>query len=354
MANLSEQITKNSHTDVLIVGAGLSGLMAARVLQEKGRRVTIVDKGRGVGGRLATRRIGPGRADHGAQFFTVRSPKFRTWTDKWLAEEIVFRWSTGWSDGSLGTVASPDGYPRYAVRGGMNNLAKHLAKDLDTRVNVRIQEARPIENGWQVRSEDGRLFTSQALLLTPPVPQSLALLDTRGNCLSSADRRALERIEYAPCMAGLFWVDGSVQLPEPGAVQRPEAAISWIANNRQKGISPDAEIVTVHAGPAHSRLLWNETEASALSSLQSALQPFLDPTARIIAAQLKRWRYALPTTIHPDPCLLASRLAPLVFAGDAFGSPRVEGAALSGLAASSAIESSLFTFEGEGRPNKTG
>jgi predicted NAD/FAD-dependent oxidoreductase len=358
MAKRSEQITKTLHTDVLIVGAGLSGLMAARVLQKRGRRVTVVDKGRSVGGRLATRRIGPGRADHGAQFFTVRSPKFRAWTEKWLAEETIFQWSTGWSDGSLVTAASPDSYPRYAVRGGMNNLAKRLAKDLDTRVNVRIQEVRPIENGWQVRSEDGRLYTSQALLLTPPVPQSLALLDTGGTCLSSADRQALERVEYAPCMAGLFWVDGSVQLPEPGAVQSPEAPVSWIANNRQKGISPDADIVTVHAGPAHSRLLWNETEAAALSSLQSALQPFLDPIARIIEAQLKRWRYAMPTTIHSDPCLLASGLSPLVFAGDAFGGPRVEGAALSGLAAAAAIEFSLSTSQGAGeteqnRPNLT-
>ena len=173
------------------------------------------------------------------------------------------------------------------------------------------------------------------------MPQSLVLLDAGRTSISSADRQALERIEYAPCLAGLFWVDGLVQLPEPGAVQHPEAAISWIANNQQKGISPDAAIVTVHAGPAHSRQLWNETETLALSNLQSALQPFLDPTAKIIEAQLKRWRYALPVTIHPDPYLLASGLPSLVFAGDAFAGPRVEGAALSGLAAATAIESSL-------------
>jgi hypothetical protein len=235
----------------------------------------------------------------------------------------------------------------------MNSLAKHLAQGLDIRLNIRINQVMPAENGWQAQSEDGQFYTSQALLLTPPVPQSLALLDAGQTSLSSADRQALEKIAYAPCLAGLFWVDGSIQLPEPGAIQRPEAPISWIANNQQKGISPEAPIVTVHAGPAHSRQLWHQPETLARSSLQSALQPFLAPTARIIEAQLVRWRYALPTTIHPAPCLLASGLAPLVFAGDAFGEPRIEGAALSGLAAAAAIEASTPSLQARVNSDET-
>ena len=39
--------------------------------------ILIVEKSRSVGGRLATRRIGEGKADHGAQFFTVRSPELQ-------------------------------------------------------------------------------------------------------------------------------------------------------------------------------------------------------------------------------------------------------------------------------------
>ena len=70
-------------TDILVVGAGLAGLMAAQTLQHQGRRVVVVDKGHSVGGRLATRRIGPGRADYGAQFFTIRSPEFQTLAEPW-------------------------------------------------------------------------------------------------------------------------------------------------------------------------------------------------------------------------------------------------------------------------------
>ncbi|MBE0566903.1 MAG: NAD(P)-binding protein [Krumholzibacteria bacterium] len=58
--------------DVLVVGAGMSGLMAAQTLTDQGVRVLVLEKDSSVGGRLATRRIGGGRADQGAQFFTAR------------------------------------------------------------------------------------------------------------------------------------------------------------------------------------------------------------------------------------------------------------------------------------------
>ena len=57
-------------SDVLIVGAGLAGLLAANALQAAGQTVRVVEKARGVGGRLATWRLGPGRGDYGAQFFS--------------------------------------------------------------------------------------------------------------------------------------------------------------------------------------------------------------------------------------------------------------------------------------------
>ena len=112
--------------DTLIIGAGLSGLLAARTLAGAGHDVTVLDKGRGPGGRLATRRMGDATLDHGAQFFTVRSEPFAAMVHGWQAAGLVYEWCRGFLPGG-------DGFPRYAVHGGMNALAKHLAIGLDVR-----------------------------------------------------------------------------------------------------------------------------------------------------------------------------------------------------------------------------
>lgn len=323
--------------DVLIIGAGMAGLMAAYMLQkESDLAVLVLDKGRGVGGRMATRRIDGGRADHGAQFFTVRHERFQNWVDRWDDQGLVYEWSYGWSDGSVLPRAS-DGHPRYAVDGGMAALPTLLARDLDVRYPVRIQCVERRNGSWAARADDGEEYIASALVLTPPVPQSLRLLDAGNVRLADDDRAALERIEYAPCLAGLFHVTGGVHLPEHGAVQRPDADITWIADNTRKGISPDARIITVHAGPEYSAEHYDDPDEEILQSLRAGVDVFSTPDTKILEAQLKRWRYALPTTLHDERCLTAHHLPLLVFAGDAFKEPRVEGAALSGLTAADTL-----------------
>lgn len=326
-------------TDVLIVGAGIAGLMAAQVLRDHGIKSVMVDKGRSAGGRLATRRIGPGVADHGAQFFTVRTEEFQAYVDQWVSEGLVFEWSRGWSDGSL-TVAR-DGHPRYAVRGGVNKLAKRLADGLDVRVSTRVKSLEVTASGWQARDENDALYIADGVLLTPPVPQSLEILQASAVELTAPDQQALEKITYDPSLTVMLWLDNSAGLPAPGAVQRHNANLYWIADNKRKGISPDAVVITAQASASYSRQLWEAPDERILSSLRVSLMPFFGEDMKIMEAQLKRWRYAQPTQVYPEPCLQAANLPPLVFAGDAFGAPRVEGAATSGLAAGHTLVEAL-------------
>ncbi len=333
-------MTQGRATDAVIVGAGLAGLMAARVLADAGKRVLLLDQGRSVGGRMATRRIGGGAADHGAQFFTVRDPEFSAFVTRWLAEGIVFEWSRGWSDGSLNTTR--DGHPRYAVRGGMNALAQQLAQNLNTRVKVNVVSVKSLgADGWQVEDESGATQRARAILLTPPVPQSLTLIDDGGVALSASDRAALEEIKYYRSLTGLFVLDRELRLPSPGAIQRPYANIRWIADNKRKGISPGAVVITAQAGAVYSSQLWERTDEEILAAFRVDLLPVLGE-AKILEAQLKRWLYAQPNNHYAERFLVAAdQPAPLVFAGDAFGGPRIEGACLSGLAAGRALLEAL-------------
>lgn len=324
--------------DILIVGAGLSGLMAATTLMEQGSaaRILIVDKGRSVGGRLATRRfnvgrLGPGRADHGAQFMTVREADFQRHVDRWLADGVAYKWSNGWGPNF-------DGYPRYAMRDGFNALAKYLAARLtengvEIRTGVRLATvAENDEMGWQAMDEEGAVYRADQLVITSPVPQTLALLDAGSVVLDPADRAALDKLIYAPCLCGLFWIDGETTFEEPGMALNPDEVVSWMADNQRKGISPDARLVTVHANPTYSGANYDAADEEIEPVLRASLQPFLSAGSTIVEAQIKRWRYAQPLQMYPERFLKAKSLPPLYFGGDIFGGPKVEGAALSGMA----------------------
>ncbi len=330
----------NHKHDVLIVGAGITGLLAAHQLQQAGLKILVVDKGRSVGGRMATRRIGPGKADHGAQFFSVRTAEFQRLVDNWLANEAIFVWSHGWSNGSI-DKDNRDGHPRYAAYGGMTRIPKHLAQRLPVQLETHLARISPWEAGWEALDKNGQRFLSRALILTPPVPQSLALLAAGNTPLQRNDQSSLTRLAYAPCLCGLVWVEGKVYLPEPGALQRPFHPISWIANNQQKGISPDATLITIHGNPIFSETHYDAPDAEIIELLLAALRPHLAKDTRLQEIQLKKWRYALPTALFPKRTLVAQELPPLVFAGDAFKEPRIEGAALSGLDAATIIQQLL-------------
>lgn len=326
--------------DVLIVGAGLAGLSAARALGEAGLRVVVLDEGGQPGGRLATRALGAGWGDTGAQFFTTRSPEFTRQVAAWLAAGWVYEWSRGWSDGSLAT-APPDGYPRYAARGGFRALAAHLAEGLDVRLLTRVVAVAPAGDGWRVETAGGESYAARVLLLTPPAPVALGLLAASDVALPAGDRAALSGITFGPCLCGLFAIDGETRLPPPGTLQTPGGPISWMADNQRKGISPEARVLTVHANSAASAAHWHDADDEALAWLADMARPWLAPGAAVRAGELARWPHAVPLTLRPERCWVSGLDTPLIFAGDAFGGPRVEGAVLSGWAAAAALRARL-------------
>ncbi|MBK9124297.1 MAG: FAD-dependent oxidoreductase [Chloroflexi bacterium] len=327
-------------TDVLIIGAGMSGLMAAHALARAGRSVTLLDKGRSVGGRLATRRIGGGLADHGAQFFTVRDPVFESFVNGWRESGLAYVWAHGWSRGSLDSTRA-DGYPRYAFKGGMNKIAATIAENLaaDIRVNVQVASVTAGKDGWRVVDTSGAQYDARALIMTPPVPQSLKLLQDGGTLLNGTTIDVLTHIMYAPCLCGLILLDKPAQIPEPGAIQRPGHWVNWIADNRRKGVSTQT-VLTLHTDEAFSREHYDTPDADVLAMLEQEWRPYAHG-CEVVEAQVKRWRYSFPTAGHHERSLAADTSFPLVFAGDAFGSPRVEGAALSGLDAGQRIIDAL-------------
>jgi predicted NAD/FAD-dependent oxidoreductase len=341
--------------DAIVIGAGIAGLSAARELLAAGRRVLVLDKGRGLGGRIATRRIGSAVCDHGAQFFTVRGRAFGGIVAEAHDAGAVVEWCRGFArDGSLGAETGADGHPRWRGVRGMTDLPKRLAALLkadeadrcQVRTGMRAVTVRRRESTVEVVCDagDGRqeAFAAAGCIITAPVPQALDLL-AAGDVLlaeAAADEpeavAALRTVAYDPCFALMLVLAGPSRVPAPGGIQFDPAGggpIAWLADNHQKGISP-VPALTLHADGAFSRRHFEDPPAEVAARLIDHARPWIegDPATAIVEQSLHRWKFALPTTIIPSPLVAVSHAPPIVCCGDAFAGPRVEGAASSGLA----------------------
>lgn len=312
---------------VVVVGAGLSGLLAADRLTRAGHDVIVLDKGRGVGGRLATRRIDApdGRVatfDHGAQFFTVRSDRFQQLVDVWMSDGIVYEWCRGFG--------SEDGHARYAVHGGMTGLAKHLARSLDVRTSMLVftigASARGEESAhaWTVTIDDGTRLGADAVVVTCPIPQSYSLTNEGGIDLP----RDLLTADYDRTIGLLAVLDGPSALTSPGGLQDPDGVFSWVSDNAIKGISR-VPALTCHANAQWSSDHWDDDPVDGRRQLLDHARQYFGSSVCVVS-DYKKWRFATPRRTWPEP-FFAHGTA--VFAGDAFAGPKIEGAALSGLAA---------------------
>jgi len=311
---------------VVVVGAGIAGLMAAQSLSNSGHDVIIVDKGRSPGGRLATRRIDDATLDHGAQFFTVRDSLFESHVSEWIASGVVTEWCRGFDT----TTQNNDGFPRYRGVRGMTDIAKHLAQGLDVRCNtLAFSIARGATSKWQLKIDDGSVLDADAIIVTCPLPQAYALLVTAGIELPES----MLRTEYDRTICLLAVLDRPSAVVKPGGLQNPDEIFSFIADNAIKGIS-SAVALTMHANPQFSLEHWDTSSDDVQRLLLERVGPWIGD-ATVITSQIKKWRLATPLTIWPERYWTNEMI---VLAGDAFGGPKIEGASLSGLAAANYLQ----------------
>ncbi|WP_347548296.1 FAD-dependent oxidoreductase [Pseudalkalibacillus hwajinpoensis] len=318
--------------DIAIVGGGIAGILAARKLRENGRDVLVLDKSKSVGGRLATRRIDAGRADHGAQFFTVRTEMFQQLVDEWEEHGWVTRWFG-------------EKHARYKSTAGMNQLVKHLAKEVPVQLTSKVEHVGREGDMYIIVSEEGESVKASTVLLTLPAPQALQLLETSNVQVADHARKSLSHITFDPAIVGLVTLDGEASTGLPPSGHQDEGlpeGIERIVDSYAKGISSE-RIMSIYANTELSKALYSEEDDVILSKMMKRVSHLINAD-RVQSSQLKRWRYAQASNVHHAPTLRVSDQESIWVAGDAFlrsddksGRTRIESAVLSGLAAASNI-----------------
>jgi renalase len=329
--------------DVILVGAGIAGLSAAHQLRSAGiNNLCVLEKSRGVGGRMSTRRIGEICVDHGAQYFTYRSPAFQSVLEPLLDDGTVETWieavATLKPDGQVLWPGAEHTYPRYACPQGMTAVCKALSKDIDIHLETRATRIFAGDAGWEIQCENGQVYRAKAVLLTPPPEQSFALLG------ALADRSELapgKQVVFDPCFAVIAgYEDFSSAIPA-GLRWEADPLIAWSALDGTK--RPQSFTFLLHSTPTFTRDHESEPrEQLAQQFLKHAAQKLSLPAlAHPAWSQVHFWRYAMPVNPLSQQWLGIETPFPLAMAGCWCAGARVEGAFLSGQAAAKGLQAWL-------------
>jgi predicted NAD/FAD-dependent oxidoreductase len=299
---------------IAIIGAGLAGLSCARALVEGGASVRLFDKGRGAGGRMATRRVdtplGQAAFDHGAQYLTARDPAFRAEVEAWAAAGLAAPWLAAGEDAWVGTPA-------------MNAPLRASASGLPVRWGARVDGLRRDEAGWRLWGEGLEEGGFDAVLTALPAEQTAALVSD----VAPAIAATAEATPSEPCWTAMAAFAGPLAVVPD--VLKTEGPVSWAARNSAKLGRTGPEAWVVQASPQWSR---ERLEDEAVAVASDLLELFFEATGAPATPPLHlaahRWRYARSGNATADR-LWDERLQ-LGACGDWLIGPRAESAWLSG------------------------
>lgn len=295
-----------------IVGAGIAGLSCAEMLAAAGHSVSVFDKGRGAGGRMATRRVptqaGDVAFDHGAQYFTTRDPRFSAAVTDWQTSGVVARWPIAGDDAWVGTP-------------GMNAVVKALSRPLAVWWNSCVDALRRVDQSWFLDSVADDPF--DAVIVATPAEQAAPLLVAHDPTMAAM----AQGCPSAPCWTAMVAFAERIAIAED--IIRDAGIIGWAARNSAKPGRTGTEAWVIQATADWSRDHLEDEEPEVVDALLSALageagRTLPEPVVRIG----HRWRYARARAAHHGS--LWNDAARVGAVGDWLLAPRIESAWLSG------------------------
>jgi len=324
---------------VAVIGAGMAGLACAGALVQRGAQVSVFEKSRGPGGRVATRRTEQGSFDHGAQYFTVQTHRFEAYVQRWLAAGVVARWN-----GRLiafdrrRIIEKPLSPERFVGAGGMNALGRHLAAGLDLHLETKIARLERRAAQWNLYDESSKLLTMRgfdAVVVTAPSPQAVELLKDLSPLAAIA-----AAVEWEPCWTAMLALSRATGVDYDAAFVNDDPILGWISRDDRKperaAVTGVAERWVLHARPRWSRKYLELAPEAAAHWLGRAFSARAGKPVTVRQLTAHRWRYATPSRPLKEPYLWDED-ARIGMAGDWCGDPRVEGAFLSGLAVAEVV-----------------
>ncbi|EFN58722.1 hypothetical protein CHLNCDRAFT_16675, partial [Chlorella variabilis] len=351
-----------------IIGGGMSGLACAWALAQSGLRCTVFDTGEhGVGGRLATRSSADGSLrgappgllfDHACQYFTATHPSFQQIVDEWQAAGVVQRWEGPVGRLRGGSFVPDGGQERYMARGGMRQLAEHLAGRASREqrdgsgglVEVRrpqwVSEARFTPDGWRLAGCGRDQGVYDAVVIAHNGKCANRLAAPMGVPAVAAQLRRL-RLAATWVLMAAFRSPVAVPGGMEGAFIQGCQVLAWAGNNTAKlgpgggrdGVECWTLISTQGYGGTNKVPQENvpadvaqRVAAEMLAAFATALGLPEGALPPVVFTQTQLWGAALPTNSPRVPCIFDPAARVGVCGDWVAEGGSVQAAALSGLA----------------------
>ncbi|MBL7260141.1 NAD(P)/FAD-dependent oxidoreductase [Paractinoplanes lichenicola] len=295
--------------DVVVVGAGIAGLSCARALTEAGARVRVLERGRVVGGRLASKRYNGRYTDIGAAYLVADDPAFADLVTSWQSRGLARPWTDTFQVYPGGTRTT--GPTRWAAPGGLRSLAADLADGLDVRLET-VVDAVPAD--------------ADAVVLAMPGPQALRLSPP------PAIAAAANAQTWRPVIAAVLTYPAREWGEVRGAFVNEHPDLATVCDDGDRR-GDGAPVLVAHSTAVLAARHLDRPEAAG-PVLAEAVRETLGVAARP-EVYVHRWTYAQPEP--GDEAVAYAADGRVWLCGDAFGRPRVQTAWLSGRAVARAV-----------------
>ncbi|RRQ26364.1 hypothetical protein DK926_19180 [Rhodococcus sp. Eu-32] len=287
---------------VTIVGAGIAGAACATVLRDAGVPFRLVERGRAVGGRMASPELHGRRVDIGAGYITVRDPEFAALVSRWESAGLARPWTDTF--GVLAPDSDPEtstGPTRWRTPGGLRSLVRSMLADV------------PVESVTVEGLPDGDV------VLAMPDPQAARLTTVP------------EPVDYQPVLTVVVGFD-ELRLPfRDAAFVNDHPIVEFLADDGARR-GDGAPVLVAHTTAEFARAHLGDPDTAA-DPVVTALVELLD-TDRPTWTHVHRWSFGKPESSHDASfALIESDGRRTGFAGDQWcpnGAPRVESAWRSG------------------------
>jgi predicted NAD/FAD-dependent oxidoreductase len=322
---------------IAIVGAGMAGLTALQALKQQGHHVTVFDKSRGSGGRLASKKVGNASWDMGAQFMRSHTDAFAQQLQQWQQQGWIEPWPVApWVIDSAGARPSPDEVERFVSVSRMTALSRQLVACADEfATSTRIVHCRLDQQQWYLHDDEQQCHGPfDALIVNLPPAQAQPLLG------DSPELQQQCQVEMLPCWTLLLAFEQPLDTAIDAAFVK-HGAIGWLARNNSKPQRDAHETWVIQANHHWSQQRLEHPREQVQQELITAFAQALQLQIPHATEQwLHRWLYA----IAAEPLQRGALSDPqrrLSVCGDWCHSGAVEGAWLSGRQAGNDINTFL-------------